>query len=150
MSTEPNPPATQPAGTSRTIGIVAFDGVEIIDLTGPMEVFALTNLGFQRTGLTPEAPYRFIVLAREAGTVTASCGLRIQADQAYAEVQEPIDTLIVPGAPDVACVLADRDLVNWVRDFAPRVRRLVSVCTGAFLLAEARLLDGLRATSHWA
>ena len=150
MSAIPSSPESQPAGTSRTIGIIAFDGIEIIDLTGPMEVFALTNLGFQRTGLTTEPPYRFVVLAREAGWVTASCGLRIQADQAYTEVREPIDTLIVPGAPDVNCVLADRDLVDWVRGMATQVRRLVSVCTGAFLLAETGLLDGRRATSHWA
>lgn len=150
MSAIRNSPDTPCTGTTRTIGIVAFDGIEIIDLTGPMEVFALTNLGFQRTGLTTEPPYRFVVLAREAGWVTASCGLRIQADQAYTEVREPIDTLIVPGAPDVNCVLADRDLVNWVRGMATQVRRLVSVCTGAFLLAETGLLDGRRATSHWA
>lgn len=150
MSAIPSSPGAPSAGTPRTIGIVAFDGIEIIDLTGPMEVFALTNLYFQRTGLSTEPPYRFIVMAREAGWVTASCGLRIQADQAYTEVREPIDTLIVPGAPDVACVLADRDLMDWVRGMATQVRRLVSVCTGAFLLAETGLLDGRRATSHWA
>ena len=136
--------------TVRTIGVVAFDGVEIIDLTGPMEVFALANLGLQRAGITREPAYLIRILAKQAGLVTASCGLKLQADVAYADLQEELDTLIIPGSPDVSCVVSDTHLTDWVRFMAPRVRRLVSVCTGAFLLAETGLLDGRRATTHWA
>ncbi len=150
MSAVPDAVADHTAAPVKTIGIVAFDGVEVIDLTGPMEVFALANLGLERAGLTRQPAYAFRILARQAGLVTTSCGLKLQADAAYAGVQEPIDTLLIPGAPDVACVLADPRLVDWVRGMAGRVRRLVSVCTGAFLLAETGLLDGRRVTTHWA
>lgn len=150
MSTVPDAVADHPAAPVRTIGIVAFDGVEIIDLTGPMEVFALANLGLERAGLTRQPAYVFRILARQAGLVTAFSGIRFQADAAYADFQEPIDTLLIPGAPDVACVLADPWLADWVRGMAGRVRRLVSVCTGAFLLAATGLLDGRRVTTHWA
>lgn len=150
MSAVPDAVAGHPAAPVRTIGIVAFDGVEIIDLTGPMEVFALANLGLERAGLTRQPAYAFRILARRAGLVTAFSGLRFQADAAYDEVREPIDTLFIPGAPDVTCVLSDPRLVDWVRAMSGQVRRLVSVCTGAFLLAETGLLDGRCATTHWA
>ncbi|WP_082053892.1 GlxA family transcriptional regulator [Methyloterricola oryzae] len=134
----------------RNVAIVAFDGVEIIDLTGPMEVFSFTNLGRQMAGLSTEPVYNIRVLAKQAGPVTASCGLRIHADGAYGEVNGDIDTLIMPGSPDVNAILADPDLMAWVLYMSSRVRRLVSVCTGAFLLAKTGLLDGRCATTHWA
>lgn len=134
----------------RNIAIAAFDGVEIIDLTGPMEVFSFTNLGRQTSGLSAEPVYNIQVLAKQAGPVTASCGLRILADGAYREVDGDIDTLIIPGSPDVNAILADPDLMAWVLYMSSRVRRLVSVCTGAFLLAKTGLLDGRCATTHWA
>lgn len=143
-------PAEDHRPPGRTIGIVAYDGVEIIDLTGPMDVLAMTNRALRLTGVTGPLPYVIRVLARKPGLVASSCGLRIQADAAYAELAEDLDTLIVPGAPDIACVLADPDLREWVRAMSGKVRRLVSVCTGAFLLAETGLLDGRRATTHWA
>ena len=115
-----------------------------------MEVFALANLGLQRAGITREPAYQIRILANQAGLVTASCGLKLQADVAYADLQEELDTLIIPGSPDVSCVVSDPHLTDWVRYMSHRVRRLVSVCTGAFLLAETGLLDGRRATTHWA
>lgn len=134
----------------RTIGIIAYDGFEIIDLTGPMEVFAFANHGLQRAGVVEEPVYLIRILAKTPGLVTASCGLRIQADGAYGDITDGIDTLLVPGSPAVQAVLSDPALQEWVRFMATRVRRLVSVCTGAFLLAETGLLDDKRATSHWA
>ncbi len=134
----------------RPIGIVAFDGFELLDLTGPLDAFGLTNLGLQRSGITDEPAYPIKVLAKQPGLVTSFCGLRIHAEQSFDEVTGGIDTLMIPGAPDVTRVLADPTLREWVRFMATRVRRLVSVCTGAFLLAETGLLDGRRATTHWA
>ena len=133
----------------RPVGIVAYPGVEIIDLTGPMEVFAFANVGLQRSGVCSEPAYPMQVLAAKPGPVTSSCGLRIIADKAYSDVQDGIDTLLIAGTPEVSCLLCDPALQDWVRTMAPRVRRLASVCTGAFLLAESGLLDGRRATSHW-
>ena len=133
----------------RPVGIVAYPGVEIIDLTGPMEVFAFANSGLQRSGVCSEPAYPMQVLAAKPGPVTSSCGLQIIADKAYSDVQDGIDTLLIAGTPEVSCLLCDPALQDWVRTMAPKVRRLASVCTGAFLLAESGLLDGRRATSHW-
>ena len=133
----------------RPVGIVTYPGVEIIDLTGPMEVFAFANVGLQRSGVCSESAYPMQVIAAESGPVTSSCGLQIIADKAYSDVQDGIDTLLIAGTPDVSCLLCDPALQDWIRTIAPQVRRLASVCTGAFLLAESGLLNGRRATSHW-
>jgi len=133
----------------RPVGIVTYPGVEIIDLTGPMEVFAFANVGLQRSGVCSEPAYPMEVLAAKPGPIATSCGLQIIANKAYSDVRDGIDTLLIAGTPDVSCLLCDPALQDWVRAVAPRVRRLASVCTGAFLLAESGLLDGLRATSHW-
>jgi transcriptional regulator GlxA family with amidase domain len=139
-----------PQAVVRTIGIVAFDGLELLDLTGPMDVFGMANAGLVGSGAIAEPAYRFRVFARTPGLVTTSCGLKLHADTAYGELFEDLDTLLVPGAPDVGAVLADPALRDWVGAMHGRVKRLVSVCTGAFLLAQAGLLNGRRATTHWA
>ncbi len=133
----------------RPIGIVTYPGVEILDITGPMEVFAFANVGLQRAGLCTETAYPMEVVAAKPGAITTSCGLQIIANKAYSDIDGGIDTLLIAGTPDVDCLLCDRVLLDWVRDMAPKVNRLASVCTGAFLLAESGLLNGLRATSHW-
>jgi transcriptional regulator GlxA family with amidase domain len=133
----------------RPVSIVTYPGIEIIDLTGPMEVFAFANNALQRSGICSEPAYPMQVLAATSGPVTSSCGLRIIADKAYSDVQDGIDTLLIAGTPEVSCLLCDPALQDWVRTMAPKVRRLASVCTGAFLLAKSGLLDGRRATSHW-
>ena len=133
----------------RTVGIVAYPGIEVLDLTGPMEVFAFANIGLQRSGICTEPAYPTQVLAAQPGPITASCGLQIIANKAYSDVQDGIDTLLIVGTVDVSCLLCDPALQDWVRAMAPRVRRLAAICTGAFLLAESGLLDGRRATSHW-
>ncbi len=132
----------------RRIGIVAFPGVEVLDISGPMEVFSFASLGLQRAGVTREAVYTFEVLAEKPGPVKTLSGLQIIADRAYCDITNGIDTLLIPGG-DMASVLGDRLLVDWIRAMAPRVRRLASICTGAFLLAESGLLDGRQATTHW-
>jgi transcriptional regulator GlxA family with amidase domain len=134
----------------RPIAIVAFDGVEIVDLTAPLDVFALCNEAFRRSGFAKDPLYPIQVLAKKPGLVTTSCGIRIHADSAYGDISDDIDTLLIPGSPEVSAVLSDPSLQEWVRAMSTRVRRLVSVCTGAFLLAETGLLDGRRATTHWA
>ncbi|SJM94298.1 Transcriptional regulator containing an amidase domain and an AraC-type DNA-binding HTH domain [Crenothrix polyspora] len=146
-SDDPSPPMR--IAEIRPVGIVVFPGAEILDITGPMEVFAFANVGLQRSGVCTEPPYPLEVLAAKPGALTTSCGLQIIADKAYSDVHDGIDTLLIAGTPDVSCLLCDPELQDWVRTIAPRVRRLASVCTGAFLLAESGLLDGLRATSHW-
>ncbi|UOA07031.1 GlxA family transcriptional regulator [Methylobacter sp. S3L5C] len=133
----------------RPVGIVTYPGIEILDLTGPMEVFAFANVGLQRAGTCSEPTYPMNVLAAKPGPITTSCGLQIIANTAYSDIHDGLDTLLIAGSPNVDCILCDPALQQWVRAMAPRVNRLASVCTGAFLLAESGLLDGLKATSHW-
>jgi transcriptional regulator GlxA family with amidase domain len=133
----------------RNVAIVAYPGIEILDVTGPMEVFAFANILLQLSDLSNEAAYAIELLAAKPGPLSASCGLQIIANRAYSDVQKGIDTLIIAGTTNIDYLLCDPELQDWVRAMAPRVRRMSSVCTGAFLLAESGLLDGLRATSHW-
>jgi transcriptional regulator GlxA family with amidase domain len=133
----------------RPVSLVIYPGVEIIDLTGPMEVFAFATNALQRSSVCSEPAYPMDVIAAVPGPITTSCGLQVIANKAYSDVRDGIDTLLIPGSPDVDCILCDPALQDWIRSIAPRVRRLASVCTGAYLLAESGLLDGLRATSHW-
>lgn len=149
MATKPLcPPALTQNPKIRHISIVAYPGVEILDITGPLEVFAFANLGLQREGLIKEPVYLIEVLAETPGVVRTLSGLQIVATQAYNEIANNIDTLLIPGG-DVFPVLSDVSLLAWINSMAPRVRRLASVCNGAFLLAECGLLNHQRATTHW-
>jgi len=129
---------------SRRVVMVAFDEFQVLDLTGPMQVFASAN-----RGLSEDDNYVIEVVTAEGGMVRASCGLEIQADGRLANCRMPIDTLVVVGGDGTGAALSDERLVRWVRVAAHRSRRVASVCTGAFILARAGLLDGRRATTHW-
>ena len=124
--------------------IVAYQGVQPLDVTGPAEVFAAASQ------LVPGA-YKMEVVAREREPITTrSGGYGIVPARSTADWRGPIDTLLVAGGFGVQTAVEDPELVDWVRAAARRSRRVTSVCTGAFLLAAAGLLDGRRATTHWA
>jgi transcriptional regulator GlxA family with amidase domain len=124
----------------RTLLFVLFDGVQSLDVTGPLEVFA---------GAEKHTPgtYRLRTASLDGGPVRTSSGLALVPDQALTAATDP-HTLLVPGGEGTR--RAEPRLVDWLRECGPRVPRLVSVCTGAVLLAAAGLLDGRRATTHWA
>ncbi|QPK61829.1 GlxA family transcriptional regulator [Methylomonas sp. LL1] len=132
----------------RTIGIVVFPGVEALDITGPSEVFNFANLSLQKQGISEHNIYSIKLLAKKPGPVTTMSGLQLVAPDAYGDLNAEIDTLLIPGG-DMEQVLSDTKLIDWIKAMSPKVRRLVSVCTGAFLLAEAGLLEGCKATTHW-
>src|SRR5262245_33653628 len=134
---------------TRRVAVVAFPDVQMLDVTGPLEVFAVASR--VATLLRPEGtpPYVVEVLSATAGPVRTQSGVRIVADRAWGGVRGGIDTLLVAGGMGTRRAVGDRGLIAWLRRVAPRVRRLGSVCSGTFLLAEAGLLDGRRATSHW-
>lgn len=134
----------------RTIGVVAYEGAELLDITGPVEVFNMLNrcLGEEAA----DSPgYEVVLLAEKSGAFRSSSSIRLVADLAWGELTGEVDTVIVVGSPDaqLAKAMENAELLAWLKTAGARARRLVSVCTGAFLLAKAGLLDGRRATTHW-
>jgi transcriptional regulator GlxA family with amidase domain len=128
---------------TRTVVTVVFPGFQALDAVGPTEVFDGTR---RPTGAVD---YRVITTAAEAGWVESSSGLGFRVERALRDVQGPIDTLLVAGGDGTAAAVGDRELVREIRRVAAVSRRVTSVCSGAFLLAETGLLDGRRATTHW-
>ncbi|MFD4563103.1 GlxA family transcriptional regulator [Streptomyces sp. NPDC058475] len=124
----------------RTVLVVLFDDVQSLDVTGPVEVFAGAEA-------YAGGSYRISTASLDGAPVRASSGLTLVPDHALADVSDP-HTLIVPGGQGAR--RPDPRLTDWLRRHGPRAERLVSVCTGAALLAGAGLLDGRRATTHWA
>jgi len=130
----------------RRVEVVAFPAVQMLDLTGPMQVFATANEQSVQAGREP--PYALRVVARDGVHVTASSGLEL-ATQALSPLSEPVDTLVLAGGRGVDAAAADSVLLDWIRARSKSARRVASVCTGAFLLAASGALDGRRATTHW-
>ena len=125
--------------------MLAFPRAQILDVTGPLEVFAMASQAVPR----PEPGYRIELVAARRGPVETSSGLRLVADAGIADVRGPVDTLLVAGGEGVRHAIRDRRLLAFLARTAARARRVASVCTGSFLLAEAGLLAGRRATTHW-
>jgi transcriptional regulator GlxA family with amidase domain len=130
----------------RRIDILAFANVQLLDVAGPLQAFASANELACAHGFAP--PYSPRVVAVDGGTVTTSAGLGIVAEPLPGDA-EPSDTLVVAGGWGVYDAARDPALVAWVRAQAASARRVASVCTGAFLLAAAGLLDERRAVTHW-
>ncbi|MGI8460901.1 MAG: GlxA family transcriptional regulator [Solirubrobacterales bacterium] len=126
----------------RRIVLLAFPGMLGLDLAGPLEVFATA-------GRIEPGAYSVETVAAES-PVSTSAGLAIVPSGSLPGAAAGIDTLIVPGGTGTRAAEDDDRLIDWLRATAPRVRRVASVCTGAMLLARAGLLDGRRATTHWA
>lgn len=124
---------------SREIVFLVYPDFQILDLTGPLEVFS------QAERIRPGS-YTTRTVALDPGPVTASCGLPVLAEPA--ELCEA-DTLVIAGGRGTAQAVRDERLSGWIAGAADRVRRITSVCSGAFVLAQAGVLDGRRATTHW-
>lgn len=137
-----------PAAPPRRVVLLAYEGIQTLDVTGPFEVFAGANRLAALRGGAP--PYALEILAPRARRFRTSSGLAIVADRVMGPLPRGIDTLIVAGGAGALTVLENRTVTRWIVRAASRARRVASVCTGAFLLAEAGLLDGKRATTHWA
>ena len=126
--------------------IVGFPGVQGLDLVGPFEVFTSASLAVSGQG---KEGYQPLVASVDGRPVTTETGLTFAAVE-LPDPNEPVDTLILPGGRGVHAARQDPRVIDWVVAAAPQARRVVTVCTGAFLAAQAGLLDGCRATTHWA
>ncbi|MBC2865272.1 GlxA family transcriptional regulator [Streptomyces mexicanus] len=134
----------------RLIVLVLFEGVDLLDVTGPPEVFSLA-----RRETEEAAGYDVVLAAEDTAAVTTAAGVRVLPDVTFDELStRQIDTLVVPGAVEVdgerrVHPRTDPAVVRRVKELAARTRRVTSVCVGAHVLAAAGLLDGKRATTHW-
>ncbi|WP_435208474.1 GlxA family transcriptional regulator [Micromonospora sp. bgisy143] len=127
-------------GDPHRVAIFVYDGVTLLDVAGPAEVFKEAN----RFG----ADYRIVLLSPNGADVTSSLGVRMAVDGAVTPAPD-VDTLLVAGSDRYPRALVPADLADAVRAPAGRAARVASICTGAFVLAAAGLLDGRRATTHW-
>lgn len=123
--------------------LLGFPGAQTLDFTGPLEVFhTAERLGRGR--------YTVELVAPDGHPFATSSGLAVTPDRSTAACRGPIDTLLVSGGTGVREAASDTALVRWLTRASGRSRRVASVCTGAFLLGRAGLLEGRRATTHWA
>jgi transcriptional regulator GlxA family with amidase domain len=130
------------------VGILVFDVVEVLDFAGPFEVFSITRLDETRRREDP-GPFAVHVIAERAATVTASGGLRVEPSTTTHDCP-PLDVLVIPGGYGTRRELDNPALIAWIAERARTTPLVTSVCTGSLLLGKAGLLDGKRATTHFA
>ena len=128
--------------TTRDIGVLIFEGFQLLDAAGPIAVFEMPV-----RGLNPPPPYRLTVYSLKGGPVRSSSGVSMYSESLPTGLT--LDTLIVSGGEGTRSAMHDDSMLSAIRDMSLRTRRTTSVCSGAFLLAAAGLLDGRKATTHW-
>src|SRR5207247_1278035 len=142
------PPASPRTPTLR-VAMLAYPDIQMLDVMGPLEVFSRTSRWLKDNGRREDDAYTLEILGLKRGSFRASSGLRVYADRRFDEVGRGLDTLLIAGGRGTERYRAHAPILRWLRRQAGWVRRLASVCTGAFFLAEAGLLKGRRATTHW-
>jgi transcriptional regulator GlxA family with amidase domain len=149
QSMSPSSPKLRQVRAAHRVVMLGYPRAQILDITGPLEVFARTarwlrdHHGFQRDA------YQIELVAPGAGWVETSGGLGLLATRRYGDVRRA-DTLLIAGGIGHAELMQDQKLLRWIRDQANKVDRIGSICTGALLLAAAGLLDGKTVATHWA
>ena len=128
----------------RKIALIGYDGAQSLDLVGPLEVFSMANR------FTGSPAYQVILVSLSGGEIVCNSGLRLAGAAPVADLPDDLDTVLLAGG-DEAGLLSMRGsgIVEWLQARRDVVRRIGSVCSGAFILAAAGLLDGRRATTHW-
>ncbi|MGR5997411.1 DJ-1/PfpI family protein [Bacillus cereus] len=126
-----------------SVGIFLFNEVEVLDFAGPFEVFSVTEVN-------EEKPFTVYTVSENGEMITARNGLKVQPDYSI-ENLPPMDILIIPGGLGAReYEIKNKIVIKWIRQQMKEVKLMTSVCTGALLLAKAGLLEGLKATTHWA
>jgi len=133
---------------TRTVAVLAFEGAQGLDISGPIEVFTAAA-AIAGPDSDQSQPYRTMVVSADGNDIVTGSGLRVGVDCALVDLDGPIDTLIVPGGFTWPAAASDPEILAAIADAARRSRRVASVCAGAFLLGAVGLLDGRRATTHW-
>ena len=128
-----------------SVGIFIFNDVEVLDFTGPFEVFFITRK--QEAG-EKQYLYSVCLIGLTDGTITTRGGMEVRPHFSI-NSHPQLDRLIIPGGYGTRALMHDESLINWLGSFNPRSTRLASVCTGSLLLASAGHLDGKSATTHW-
>ncbi len=127
--------------TTRTLAILVFDDVEVLDFCGPFEVFSVANR------FTDAPAFNVLTVAEKAGPVLTHGGLSVNPHRRLGDCPQP-DVLLVPGGQGTRKEMHNPALTDWIRQASGKAELVLSVCTGALLLAKAGLLDGLEATTH--
>jgi transcriptional regulator GlxA family with amidase domain len=135
----------------QNVGILIFDNVEVLDFAGPFEVFSRTRTvpGPESRRSEDSAPFHVFTVAKSKAPVSATGGLVVIPHHDFADAPR-IDLLVVPGGFGTRPLLNDEETLDWIRRSAAAARQVTSVCTGSLLLGKAGLLEGKRATTHWA
>lgn len=135
---------------TRTIMSLVYPGIQALDVTGPLDAFALASNQLLRDRQTSRPAYRVELIAETAGPIATMSGLELNVSRTIDEPIDHVDTLLIPGAASSSPELASSPrLASWIKDNAARFNRIGSVCNGALVLAQTGLLDGKRATTHW-
>jgi transcriptional regulator GlxA family with amidase domain len=127
------------------VAMVIFDGVQALDVAGPLDIFAEAN-----TFLPEHQRYQVSLVGDHAGSVSCSNGMQLSVPHGYAEFDTPFDLLLIAGGPQFPSAQPRIEFLKWLQDQARGATRFGSVCNGAFVLAHAGLLDGKEVTTHWA
>ncbi|MDE1169491.1 MAG: GlxA family transcriptional regulator [Pseudomonas sp.] len=128
----------------KTLAMLLFEGVQALDVAGPLDVFAEANRFVE-----PGTGYAIVTVASGRMPITASNGMPLGAQLSLVEAVQPFDVVLVPGGPWLPEQGADQALCQWLQQAAPLAGRHGSICTGAFLLGRAGLIDGRQVTTHW-
>jgi transcriptional regulator GlxA family with amidase domain len=126
---------------TRTLAILLFDEVEVLDFCGPFEVFSVAN------HFTEEPAFKVVTVAEKSGPISTRGGMSVNPHHRFDDCPEP-DMLLLPGGQGTRTEMHNARLIDWIKQKAPAADMVLTVCTGALLLGKAGLLDGLQATTH--
>lgn len=134
---------------TRRVALLVLPGIHLMTLAGPLDVFTRASLALTRSGKRHSPAYEVQLLTEDTTPLPTGPGLSLNGGVRWSEAPQPIDTLLVLASAEVVRSRIDTELLTWIRARAQEVRRIGSVCAGAFVLAEAGVLDGRQATTHW-